>query len=222
MRIAAAMRPARSLHWLLDLGHHRLVQQVVAGDGRLVPAVARDLGPQAHEALLQVGARPQRLAGAQRLEAARRHVHVEHQIDPVLLGPGDVVGQPLPAVVEVLAGRGVRLERSVVHVEANRVHAHRGDALVVGLVVVAARQAHVAPDLVAEGDAAQSDGVAAAVDDLRAAHAQERRRRGRGRGRERRAEEQHRAQNPKLPESSGPHGCHPTLLSITRRGLWRG
>ena len=90
----------------------------------------------------------------------------------MLLGPGDVVGQPLPAVVEVLAGRGVRLERSVVHVEAHGVHPHRGDALVVGLVVVAARQADVGPDLVAERDPAQGDRVAGAVDDFGAAHAQ--------------------------------------------------
>ncbi len=160
----------------LRLGHDRLVEQVVAGDRRFVPAVARDLGPQAHEAILQVGARPQGLAGAQRLEPARRHVHVEHEVHAVLLRPRNVVVQPLPAIIQVLAGRGVRFERAVVHVEADRVHSHRGDALEVGLVVVAARQAHIAPDVVAEGDAAQGDHVTGAVDDLRAAHAQELRR----------------------------------------------
>ena len=152
--------------------HHGLVQQVVAGDGRLILAVARDRRPEREIAFLHLGAIPERLAVAQRLEPARRHVHVQDQVDAVALGPGDVVVQPLPAVVEVLARRRVGLERPIIHVEADGVHPHGGDALVVGLVVVAPRQAHVGPDLVAERDPAQHDRPALAVDDLGAPHVQ--------------------------------------------------
>ena len=152
----------------------RLVEQVVAGDRRLAFAVLRDRRPERDQALLRLGAIPERLAVAHRLEAAGRDVHVQDQVNAVTLRPRDVVVQPLPAVVEVLARGRVGLERPIVHVKADGVHSHRGDALVVGLVVVPPRQAHVGPDVVSERDPAQQDGPPLAIDDLGTPHAQHR------------------------------------------------
>jgi hypothetical protein len=135
--------------------------------------VAGDRGPQRDQALLRLGAIPQRLAVAQRLKPARRHVHVQDQVDAVPLRPRDVVVQPLPAVVQVLARRVLVLERPEVHVETDGVHPHRDDALVVGLVVVIPRQPRVRPDLVAERHPAQQHRLPLAVDDFGAAHAQD-------------------------------------------------
>jgi hypothetical protein len=150
---------------LLRVGDHRLIEQIQTGDGRLATVALGERRPELDEPILQVGAVPQRLAVPVRLKAARGHVHVEDQVDAVLLGPGDVVVQPFPAVGQVRAGRAVGLERPVVHVEAHGVQTHVGHPAVVLRIVVHPRQANVRPDVVAERYGAQHDRVAGVVDD---------------------------------------------------------
>ena len=108
-----------------------VVQEVEASDGWLAAAYGGRSRSKGDEALLPVRAIPQRFAVAQGLKAARagRACSAPGRRDSSW--PRRCCREPLPAVGEHRPRRVVRLERSVVHVEADDVHPHRGDALVV-------------------------------------------------------------------------------------------
>lgn len=143
---------------------HRLVEQPVACQRRLVAVAPGQPPPELQEAAPVLRVAPERRAAAVGLEAAGRHVQAQDQRDAGLAGPGQVPvdpGQPLLAQRE---GAAPVLQQGVVEVEADRVHPQPAqEPVVVRAVVVHRRRREVGPDVVAEADPLQDHPAPLAV-----------------------------------------------------------
>ncbi len=88
---------------------------------------------------------------------------IEHQVNALFFGPRNVVVKPCPAARLPLARALWILERNVVQVKSNCIHAKIFDASVVNFRMVLAWVRDIQPHLIAKCDAAQNYLFAVAV-----------------------------------------------------------